>query len=837
MTRRPERTARSIGFSVCLDVGPAEPEPEERREEGEEERRGQREHGGSASAGELAAGEDERRHDHRASEPEDGPERYSPEERRIHPGKPRRRRPTGSPRAIAPSRTPSGSSSPRPTRRRTAAPAAQRPARRTARRIAEAALTKPGDGSTAVRGAAAARRFPPDASPLHNRGVDEAPRGPGRSEKSVAVVGGGLAGLVAADRLLAAGLSVTVFEKYPEAGGLVGTFSVGGESLERFYHHLFTSDVDYVSLAGELGLGGEIEWLPSKMGFFSGGRLYAFGTPASLLGFSPLGVKGRARARPLDAPPPRDPRLARPRGGDGRRLAQEERLRPRPRRRLGSAPDAEVRPARRGGRASSGSGGRSPCAPARATGPASANGSATCAAPSGASSRRSPPASRPAGGELRTARPVRIASRQRRTVARRVPRRLGVVRPRPLDGRDPRAPPDRPGPPSGDAHALGRRSPTPTPSAPSSSSTGPLTPFYWTNVGDVTMPFGGFIEHTNYIPPSRYGGHHVVYLSDYVLPDDPKWTMPDRELWDVYLPAVSRLAPAVRRRAGPRAPPLPRGVRPADRRHELLACPPARQDRRPGPLLGGDGAGLPGGPGAELRGEDRPRGGGGAPGGPPVGAPRRGTRVYHPPVEQPFRRHAPRDRAFARRRESHRFPPPRRDTRPHGMGEVLGRGEPGLPPGIVARRSGRGPGRPGADPPRPGPREELRRLRPERRRRRRPDGAARPDPRARPRRAHRHVRRGHVPRPPPRVPPAARALPPGRPRHALRLGGGRPRRRRPRKEPPRRRDDRAARRGADAPHRLGRDPSLLALRERRGLRRHDRRHGADRGHPLRAPRA
>ena len=34
----------------------------------------------------------------------------------------------------------------------------------------------------------------------------------------VAVIGGGLAGLVAADRLLGAGLSVSIFETYPEAG-------------------------------------------------------------------------------------------------------------------------------------------------------------------------------------------------------------------------------------------------------------------------------------------------------------------------------------------------------------------------------------------------------------------------------------------------------------------------------------------------------------------------------------------------------------------------------------------------------------------------------------------
>src|SRR5258708_5353217 len=111
--------------------------------------------------------------------------------------------------------------------------------------------------------------------------------------RRIAVVGGGLAGLVAADRLLQAGFAVTVFEKYPEAGGLVGTLTVGGTPLERFYHHLFTSDTDYVSFADEFGLGQDLLWLKSRMGFYSGGRLYDFGTPASLLKFSPLGVLGR----------------------------------------------------------------------------------------------------------------------------------------------------------------------------------------------------------------------------------------------------------------------------------------------------------------------------------------------------------------------------------------------------------------------------------------------------------------------------------------------------------------------------------------------------------------
>ena len=101
------------------------------------------------------------------------------------------------------------------------------------------------------------------------------------------MIGGGLAGLVAADRLLGAGLAVTIFEKFPEAGGLVGVVNVGGTPLERYYHHLFTSDVDYVSFAKEFGLEGDLVWLKSRMGFLSGGRLYDFGTPASLLVLHP----------------------------------------------------------------------------------------------------------------------------------------------------------------------------------------------------------------------------------------------------------------------------------------------------------------------------------------------------------------------------------------------------------------------------------------------------------------------------------------------------------------------------------------------------------------------
>ena len=70
-----------------------------------------------------------------------------------------------------------------------------------------------------------------------------------------------------------------------------------------------------------------------------------------------------------------------------------------------------------------------------------------------------------------------------------------------------------------------------------------LSPYYWTNVGDADMPFGGVIEQTNLVPRERYGGRVLVYLSDYVLPDDPKWRMRDEELWALYEPGLARFSP------------------------------------------------------------------------------------------------------------------------------------------------------------------------------------------------------------------------------------------------------------------------------------------------------
>jgi protoporphyrinogen oxidase len=112
----------------------------------------------------------------------------------------------------------------------------------------------------------------------------------------VAVLGAGVAGLVAGHRLTQAGHAVDVYERWPGLGGQAATLDVGGgHLLERYYHHLFTSDVHIARLYDELGLPDELEWRESSVAFFLDGRSWPFVTPLDLLRFRPLPLASRLR--------------------------------------------------------------------------------------------------------------------------------------------------------------------------------------------------------------------------------------------------------------------------------------------------------------------------------------------------------------------------------------------------------------------------------------------------------------------------------------------------------------------------------------------------------------
>ena len=83
----------------------------------------------------------------------------------------------------------------------------------------------------------------------------------------VAVLGGGISGLVSAYRLLQQGVGVTLFEASDALVGLGGTFGYRGAVMEQFYHVMLNSDAPLLSLLEELVLAGTIRWQETGMGF------------------------------------------------------------------------------------------------------------------------------------------------------------------------------------------------------------------------------------------------------------------------------------------------------------------------------------------------------------------------------------------------------------------------------------------------------------------------------------------------------------------------------------------------------------------------------------------
>jgi protoporphyrinogen oxidase len=112
----------------------------------------------------------------------------------------------------------------------------------------------------------------------------------------VAVIGAGVCGLVAGHRIAAAGHAVDVYERWPGLGGQAATIDVGGgHLLERYYHHLFTTDRHIARLYKELGMPDELEWRPSSVAMFAHGRQWPFTSPLDLLRFGPLPPFDRVR--------------------------------------------------------------------------------------------------------------------------------------------------------------------------------------------------------------------------------------------------------------------------------------------------------------------------------------------------------------------------------------------------------------------------------------------------------------------------------------------------------------------------------------------------------------
>jgi protoporphyrinogen oxidase len=114
-------------------------------------------------------------------------------------------------------------------------------------------------------------------------------------QRTVAIVGAGVTGLVAGRELARRGYAVTLYERWPDVAGQASAFDVGGGVwVERYYHHLFQSDREMIALHDEL-LPSQLEWHRSTVGIWARGRVWPFVSPLDLLRYRPLAPVDRLR--------------------------------------------------------------------------------------------------------------------------------------------------------------------------------------------------------------------------------------------------------------------------------------------------------------------------------------------------------------------------------------------------------------------------------------------------------------------------------------------------------------------------------------------------------------
>jgi len=65
--------------------------------------------------------------------------------------------------------------------------------------------------------------------------------------------------------------------------------------------------------------------------------------------------------------------------------------------------------------------------------------------------------------------------------------------------------------------------------------------YYWFNLPkEAGYPFLALVEHTNFVPPEKFGGEHIVYAGDYLQVGHEYFSMSDQQLLERFTPAFKK---------------------------------------------------------------------------------------------------------------------------------------------------------------------------------------------------------------------------------------------------------------------------------------------------------
>lgn len=103
----------------------------------------------------------------------------------------------------------------------------------------------------------------------------------------IAIIGAGPGGMSAAYDLRKAGHDVTIYEGAPAVGGLMGGIREPhwNWSVEKYYHHWFTSDGEMMRLMRETGLASKVEFHTPKTVVYYNDKFYPLDTPLAAIKF------------------------------------------------------------------------------------------------------------------------------------------------------------------------------------------------------------------------------------------------------------------------------------------------------------------------------------------------------------------------------------------------------------------------------------------------------------------------------------------------------------------------------------------------------------------------